>query len=563
MVVKHLKQVAAKYKALIAAFLFVGMTHAFLQSFTARYFQRVVDNFTDRNLTWANVAIYGIALFLLYISGYLTEYPWRKLEHSISLSLKAAALKKLSVIDYLSYVKLGTGALIQRIENGAGAGLSILFEFYLRLAGELLPAILFSIIFVFTINQVVMVSILLGYVVVFIVSNLLLKALYRVKERILVNEEKFNHYLVRGFMEMVVFRVNRRFAREIGKIEAASKEIIASNVKMKMVHEAFFTIFAILIGFVKIGIIIYGWQTGALTIGQIVALVVLVDNAYQPIAIFNVLYVQFKLDKIAFERYTEFLDAQDDERLSQGQQVSGLRGQVSFSKLGFMYNGRVIFDDFNLEIGQGRAVALVGESGSGKSTAAKLVAGLLRPTIGTVTVDGLDLNQVNLNSYYGHIAYLPQEPSIFNGTLRENLVFDEDVDPGLIMAAIKEVELEELYTKLDNGLDTQLGERGISLSGGERQQLALARLWFTGANVIILDEATSAIDNLTEEAVMRNVMARLKGKTVIAIAHRLDSVKSFDNIIVFKDGRIAEQGRFDELIGNGRLFYELYHRSQQ
>ena len=530
---KHLKTVASKFKPLIAAFIIVGMAHAFLQSFTARYFQSVVDNFTGRSLTWAHIAIYGIALFSLYVTGYLTEYPWRKLEHSIGLSLKTAALRKLSVIDYLPYLKLGTGNLIQRIENGSAAGRNILFGFYLRLAGESLPTIFFSMVFVFTINTTVMLSILLGYIIVFIISNLLLKALYKVKERILVNEEKFNHFLVRGFMEMVVFRINRRFAREINKAEVASKEIIASNVKMKMVHEAFFTIFAILIGFVKIGVIIYGWRADALTIGQIVALVVLVDNAYQPIAIFNVLYVQFKLDKIAFGRYTEFLDAQEDTRLSHGQQVSCLKGHVKFSNVGFMYNEREIFKNLNLEIQQGTSVAFVGESGAGKSTAVKLIAGLIKPTSGQITVDDVDLQQVSLNSYYAHIAYLPQEPSIFNGTLRENLAFDEDVDPSLLMEAIKKVELYDLFTKLENGLDTQLGERGISLSGGERQQLALARLWFSDANIVILDEATSAIDNQTQEAVMHNVMARLKGKTVIAIAHRLDSVRSFDRTIMF------------------------------
>ena len=114
---------------------------------------------------------------------------------------------------------------------------------------------------------------------------------------------------------------------------------------------------------------------------------------------------------------------------------------------------------------------------------------------------------------------------------------------------------------MKNGLDTQLGERGINLSGGERQQLALARLWFSDAKIIILDEATSAIDNLTEEAVMNNVMALLQRKTVVAIAHRLDSVKAFDNIIVFQDGRIAEQGAFDDLMEKHQFFYELYHRA--
>ena len=360
---------------------------------------------------------------------------------------------------------------------------------------------------------------------------------------------------------MVVFRVNRRFGHELKKVEEASDEIVSSKVRMKLIHEAFFTIFAVLIGFVKIGIVVYGWTTKTLTIGQIVALNVLVDNAYYPIAIFNVIYVDFKLDKVAFARYTEFLEAEEDTRLTHGVVIPELCGNISFAKTGFRYNEREIFNDFSLDIEQGKATAFVGESGSGKSTAVKLIAGLLHPHSGQIKVGGFDLNKINLNSYYEHIVYLPQEPPVFDGTLRENLIFDDLVDDDALIEAIEKVGLDDLYTKLEKGLDTQLGERGVNLSGGERQQLALARLWFTDAKIIIFDEATSAIDNLTEEALMKNVMTLLAGKTVIAIAHRLDSIKSFDRIIVFQDGRITEQGRFADLIDKRQSFYELYNRT--
>ena len=497
-----------------------------------------------------------------FIINWTANYPARKLDDSINMSLRTAALRKISVIDYLSYVKLGTGATIQRIENGASAGTNMLFGFYIRLAHELLPSMLFSMFFVFLISRAVAVAILLGYFVVFVISKLLLKFLYNVKERILVNEEKFNHFLVRGFMEMVVFRVNRRFGYELNKVKDASGEIVSSKVKMRLIHEAFFTIFAILIGFVKIVIIVYGWRTSALSIGQIVALIVLVDNAYFPISIFNVIYVDYKLDKVAYARFTEFLDAKEDTRFTHGDAVSELRGSISFSNVGFSYDGREIFNDFSMDIAHGKTTAFVGESGSGKSTAVKLIAGLLHPHIGQIKVDGFDISKINLNSYYAHIAYLPQEPAVFNGTLRENLVFDDDTCDTDLLNAIKNVGLDNLYPKLERGLDTPLGERGVSLSGGERQQLALARLWFSRAKVIIFDEATSAIDNLTEESVMKNVMALLSGKTVIAVAHRLDSIKAFDNIYVFQDGCITEQGTFDELIECGQFFYELYNRSQ-
>jgi len=404
---RHLYAIARKHKGLIAAFCSLGLAGTFLQSFSARYFQTVIDHFTAKTLTPLTIAVYGAALVLLNVATYLDEYPWRKLEHSITLGLKIAALRKVSAIDYLSYTKLGTGALIQRIENGAAAGMGILFGFYLRLAGDLIPAMLFSILFVFTISKAVAGAVLVGYIAVFVITNLLLKALYRIKERILVNEERLGHFLVRGFMEMVVFRINRRFPRELQKTETAAGEIIASKVRMSMTHEAFFAIFAVLVAFVKIGIIAYGWTSGALSIGQIVALIALVDHAYQPVAVFNVLYVQYKLDKIAFARYTEFLDAKEEARLTAGQILPQIYGDISFSNISFDYDGREIFGGLNLHIRRGTKAAFVGESGCGKSTAVKLLTGLLRPGSGQLLVDGFDIAHINLDSYYQHIAYLP------------------------------------------------------------------------------------------------------------------------------------------------------------
>lgn len=138
-----------------------------------------------------------------------------------------------------------------------------------------------------------------------------------------------------------------------------------------------------------------------------------------------------------------------------------------------------------------------------------------------------------------HIAYIPQESPVFDGTLRENLVFDSVADDRQILEVLEKVCLAELYAKLEKGLDTELGEKGFMLSGGERQRLSLARLWFSSSSIVILDEATSAMDNLTEERVMAQVMERLTGKTVLVIAHRLSTIKNFGRIIAFRNGEIA------------------------
>ncbi len=556
---KYLIDIVRKNKLLVLSYIFSGILIAFLSSFNANYFQKLIDRFSDGTLTVGVIIIYGVVLAAICVFNYLDEYPGRKLEHGIFLDLKLRALKKISRIDYQAYQTTGTGKLVQRIENGAAAGKSVLFSFVFCLLRQLIPSIVFSMFFIYSINKKVMLIILAGYIVVFIITNLLLKVLYQIKEHILTNEEKMNHFLVRGFMEMVVFRINKRFGYEIKKAELAKKEIVNSKVKMTLIHEAFFAIFALMVIVMKISLLVYGWATKSLSIGAIVALISLVDNAYTPIAIFNVLFVQYKLDKTAFKRYTEFLDARNDEQLDIGERIKYLKADISCSGLKFSYDNRVILDNFHLNIKQGEKIALVGESGSGKSTLIKLLTGLLKPCGGIITVDNYDLSKINLNSYYDYIAYIPQESPVFDGTLRENLVFDRAVDDQEVIKVLEQVGLKDLYNKLEKGLDTELGERGITLSGGERQRLALARLWFTRASIVVLDEATSAMDNITEEVVMSRVTNLLREKTVVVIAHRLNSIRNLERIVVLKEGRIVGQGGFEKLLESNAYFKDLYY----
>lgn len=557
---KYLIEIVNKNKSVIIVYLITGILIAFLNNFNAKYFQILIDKFSNKSLTIINIFTYGSALILVCILNYLDEYPGRKIEHGIFLDLKLKALEKISRIDYETYIKLGTGTLVQRIENGASAGKSIIFDFVFCVIRELIPSILFSMFFIYKLNKKIMLVILAGYILVFLITKFLLKTLYFIKERILINEEKMNHYLIRGFMEMVTFRINKRFNFEINKAYCAKREIVNSKVKMTLIHEAFFTIFALIITAIKIMIVIYGYTiSDSLTIGGVIALITLVDNAYTPIAIFNVLFVQYKLDITGFKRYVNFLDLENDIRLEYGEKIKSISGKIIFKDLSFSYDNRKIFDNLNLNIESGEKIALVGESGSGKSTLIKLLLGLLKVQKGKILIDEYELSKVNLESYYDNIAYIPQESSIFNGTLRENIVFDKNIDDAKIIDVLDKVELFNLYSKLENKLDTELGEKGVSLSGGERQRLALSRLYFSTVQIVVLDEATSAMDNLTQEKVMNSIMDLLNEKTIIAIAHNLDSIKNFDKIIALNNGKIIGQGTFSELIENNLYFKDLYY----
>lgn len=554
----YLKEIARKNKLWICIYISLGIGLSFLSNYNISFFQKLIDKFTDGTLSLPVILLYGGLLLLLCVGNYLDEYPMQKLNNGIYLDLKLLALYKTNRIDYLAYQSMGTGKLIQRVENGAMAGKNILCQFWFKIARELLPSALFSLFFIYRLNHVIAYTVACGYLLVFLITNLLLKLLYRMKERVLDNEELLNHFLTRGFMEMVVFRLNRKFGAEMKKAEKARDQIVRSKIGISFIHEAFFAAFAILITLIKAALIIYAWYTRSISIGSVVALLTLVDNAYTPIAIFNVLFVQFRLDSSAFGRYAEFLDLPEESRLFEGKTLPEFHGDISIRRAVFSYHDMPVLKEVSLSISPGERVALAGNSGSGKSTLIKLIAGLLKTKEGSILIDGNDLNRLNLDSYYRHITYIPQESPVFDGTLRENLFFDASFPDEDAIRILCKVQLKGWFDNLPDGLDTQLGEKGIKLSGGERQRLALARLWFSSSRLIILDEATSAMDNVTEELVMNEVLSLTSGKNIIAIAHRLNSIRSFDRIILLKNGKLEGDGSFSDLMTYNPYFQELY-----
>ena len=560
---RYIKEILKKNRIWVLVYIGLGIFNAFMANYKADYFQKVIDGLADRTLAFAGVATYGFILLVNYCMNYLDNYPEKKLEHGIYLDFKLLSLRKISTIDYTEYQKIGTGKLVQRIENGSTAGRNVLFNFWLCLIRDLLPTIVFSVYFIWKIDKKVTYVLFVGYMLIFIITNILLKFLYKIKEKILNSEELLNHYLVRGFMEMLIFRMSKQFPNEIKKTNNAKESIVSAKVKMNMIHEAFFTIFALLVAMLDIGILFYAWKTQNLTVGSVVALIALIENAYTPIAIFNVLYVQYKLDKASYKRFEEFLGLKDDDQLRNGNAINADVGEIAIKNLSFQYGEQKIIDDLSLSIKKGEKIAFVGESGSGKSTLIRILLGLLKYNQGEVRLGDMELKEICLNNLYDRVSYLSQDAPVFDGTIKENLVFEKQVSEEQMLGVLREVQLSHLVENLAEGLNTEIGEKGTCLSGGEKQRLALARLWFEDSELVILDEATSAMDNLTEENVMKSVMQKMKDKTVIAIAHRLNSIVGFDRIILFREGKIVGQGTFEELLRTDSYFMDLYNANVQ
>lgn len=560
---RYIKEVLGNNRKWVSVYLLLGLFNAFMSNYKADYFQKIVDGLTDRAITVYGILFYGVVLFINYGMNYLDEYPAAKLGNEIYLDFKLLALRKIGRMDYSEYQKLGTGKLVQQIEHGANAGKGVLYDFWFCVVRNLLPTILFSLYFIWKIDRRISYFLVAGYIVIFLVTNLLLKGLYQIKEKILTGEEELNHFLVRGFMEMPVFRMKHQFPNEEKKALEAKRVIVSSKVKMTMIHEAFFTIFALLVACLDIGILGYAWKNNHLSVGSVVALITLIDNAYTPIAIFNVIYVQYKLNKTAWMRFTGLLDLKEDTQLEQGTDFAAPLNRICIEDLSFSYENKEVLKSVSLTIKKGEKIAFVGESGSGKSTLTKILVGLLKYNEGNILFDDKPLKNISLESLYEKVSYLSQDTPVFDGTLKENLVFDNEASEADIHVCLEKTRLLSMLGALPKGVETRIGEKGACLSGGEKQRLALARLWFDNPDIVVLDEATSALDNVTEGVVMKNVLAQINHATVIAVAHRLASIRKFDRIVVFRNGKIVGNGTFEELLENNSYFFDLYRKEKE
>ncbi len=256
----------------------------------------------------------------------------------------------------------------------------------------------------------------------------------------------------------------------------------------------------------------------------------------------------------------EVLECPDLEENEGKKQVAHVDGGFEFQDVSFEYpnaNERSVVD-FNLNVRPGECVALVGESGAGKSTIINLIIGFRRPTHGRILLDGLDMEALDLRTYRRHIAVVPQETILFSGSVRENITYGmEDVSDEAILRAVDIANLRDVVESLPEKLETVIGESGCKLSGGQRQRLAIARAIIRDPRVILLDEATSSLDVVSEAAVQKAINQAIQGRTTFIVAHRLSTIRQADRIVVMKNGRCIERGTHDELIEAGGEFATL------
>jgi ATP-binding cassette subfamily B protein len=363
---------------------------------------------------------------------------------------------------------------------------------------------------------------------------------------------------------MLAVKNYARREAEIARVEEGTETLRVASWKswfytesLLMFNNALMAVFAM----TMIGSTYYLWSHNSITIGQFIMVLTILNGIMGWFSFIGTSMNQFA------ERYGEVLEGLNEIAVPHDivdtdalETLTVPKGEIAFNGVTFAYGDNEVFTDFALTIPAGQRVGLVGPSGSGKTTFVSILLRQHDIQKGSITIDGTDIRTVTQESLHDAVAVVPQEPSLFHRSIRDNIAYGKpDATDEEVEEAARRAEAYDFIVALPEGFNTMVGERGVKLSGGQRQRVAIARAILKAAPILILDEATSSLDSESEAKIQKALQELMKGKTVIAIAHRLSTIREMDRVIVMEGGAIVEDGTHDELVKiEGGLYARLW-----
>lgn len=518
-----------------------------------------LTNFEERKIIDVSIWIMIIALAMQFIN-YLINFLYLKIDHKVTFNILNLYCNSLTKLKMQEFDRNGNGVFNARF--GEIKAISQFLSYFINVVSVIIANIAF-LFYIMVLNLYIGIALLIGLIIMFIIENIRVKMKIDFDRKQRKEHEKLYsdcNELIRGIRDVKVLNLGDNV---INRIKVKRNYIDERKEKFHYKYEIinkFISLYKeILIIIILIGAVLLN---GINPILPSVLLIVFMYYSRALQAVSAILGIKDKLaeNELSCERIYEiilFLKFEDEKFGSFD--ADNIKGNIEFKKVNFAYDNNKLFDNMNFTIKQNQLTSIVGKSGQGKSTILSLIAKLYDIKDGKILIDGVPINDFSKKSISNNISYITQSPYLFNMSIKENLVLvNKEITQKQIEDACEKAQLADFINSLEDGYDTVIGDNGVMLSGGQRQRLAIARALLKESKIILIDEATSSLDNDSQNKIIKVFEQLKKDHTVVVVAHRLSTIINSDNILVLSNNSVTHKGTHSELIKNSLEYNELY-----